>query len=101
MVHTKAEAHLALSKAVQQANEALSRQKSFVSAIEAFQQNLLRDLQISNSESQSYFSKAAQNMEAAIQGVLTMLANAINSIESDFNSLDKVSPMTDLPPEMT
>ena len=91
MAHTNAEAHSALSKAVQQAHEDLTRQSEFVAAVESFQQRSLRDLESSSVEYRSVFAKAVKGIESFTQSTLNQLRNAVKSVESDFASLDEVS----------
>lgn len=91
MVNANAEAHSALSKAVQQAHDNLAEQLNFAAAIESFQQQLLRDLESSSDESRSYFAKAVKSMEAITVDMISRLANAVSSAQSKVADLDEVS----------
>lgn len=92
MAHTNAEAHSALSKAVQQAHEDLTRQSEFTAAVESFQQRLQRDLESSSAEYRSTFAKAVKGMESFTQSTLNRLKNVVKSVERDFANLDEVRP---------
>ena len=90
MAHTNAEAHSALSKAVQQAQQDLTRQSEFSAAVESFQQRSLRDLESSSARYRSIFAKAVQGMESFTQSTVIRLRNVVESVESDFADLNEV-----------
>ena len=92
MAHTNAEAHSALSKAVQQAQKDLTRQSEFTAAVESFQQQLQRDLESLSTEYRSVFAKAVKGMESFTQSTVNRLKNAVKSVESDFANLDEIRP---------
>ena len=91
MAHANAEAHSALSKAVQQAHEDLTRQSEFAAAVESFNQRSLQDLESSSAEYRSVIAKAVKNIEAFTQSTVDRLRNAVKAVESDFANLDEVS----------
>ena len=91
MAHTNAEAHSALSKAVQQAHQDLTRHSEFTTAVENFQQRLLRDLESSSAEYGSIFASVVKGLESFTQSTVDRLRNAVKSVESDFAHLDEVS----------
>ena len=91
MVHANTEAHSALSKAVQQAQDSLAEQLKFAAAIEYFQQQLLRDLESSSDESRSYFAEAVKSMEAVTMDMISRLRNTVSSTQNNVADLDEVS----------
>ena len=94
MVQANSEAHLALSKAVQQAQDGMAERLKFAAAIENFQQQLLRDLEASSDKSRSYFAKAMKSMEVVAIDISSRLTNAVSSVQNSVADLDEVSVVT-------
>lgn len=90
MAQTSSEVHSALSKALQKADESLSQQAAFATALRTFQQQLLQDLDSANAEAQSYFAKVLRGMETVTQSVINRLSTAIATVETDIASLNTV-----------
>ena len=91
MVKTGSDAESALSMVLKDVNDSLSKQREFAVAIEVFQKQLLQDLEISNSQVQSYFAKLISSMDAATQSIFGKIKSAVDHAESDVIDLRKVS----------
>ena len=90
MTQTNSEVHSALSKALQEANENLSQQAEFATAIQTFQDQLLRDFGDSHAEVQSYFAKVVKGMETVTQSVVNRLSTVIDTVETGIAELNAV-----------
>lgn len=91
MTQTNADVNTALSKALENAAEDLSRQRDFAVAIGTLQQKMLRDLESSKNDARTFFPKLINVMDTAIQAILTKITSAAVDVESDLTKLQKVS----------
>ncbi|KAL8822151.1 MAG: hypothetical protein Q9191_007111, partial [Dirinaria sp. TL-2023a] len=69
MARTSSEVHSALSAALSKSNDDLAHQKEFLAEVQAFQKQVLDDLDESHQEAKSYFVKIVNSMETVIQGM--------------------------------
>lgn len=91
MVETSSDVYSALSNALREVNNGLSEQKIFTVAIKEFQKKLLRDLDASNSQAQSYFAKLVNSMDTVRQSALAKITSAVQAVEFDITGLREVS----------
>ena len=90
MVNTKAEAHSALSKAVQQAHDSLKQQSDFAAAVEGFQQQLSRELENASDASRSYFAEAVMQIQSLTQYFAELMTNIAKRVEDSFQGVENV-----------
>lgn len=82
--------HSALSKALQEANEHLSQQAEFATAVQKFQEQLLRDIDELHVEAQSFLAKLFESMETVTQSVMSRLSIAVDKVETEAAGLHEV-----------
>ena len=93
MTQTNREVHSALSKALQEVSEILSQQSAFATRVQNFQEQLLRDLDGSHSEINSYFAKVMKSIEEVTGSIVNRLSTTINSVETEVAELNKVNKL--------
>lgn len=91
MVETSSDVDATLAMALKDVNDGLSKQREFAAAIKLFQKKLLQDLEISNSQVQSYFARLVNSMDTATQSILSKITYAVDHAESDIINLRQVS----------
>lgn len=103
MTQVDSDIHSALLKALQEASENLSQQADFATAVQGFQEQLLRDLDESHVEAKSVFAKVFERMETVTQNVMSRLSTAVDKVELEVAGLSEVCtpppmyyPITDL-----
>ena len=89
VVEINADANTALSRATKNANDGLS---DFSLAVQMFKRQLMHDLEISSSETQSYFEKLVKGMDSAIQSTISKMSSVIRAAETDAANMSEVSP---------
>ena len=90
MTQVDSDIHLALSKALQEANERLSQQAEFATAVQKYQEQLLRDLDESHVEAQSFLAKVFESMETVTHSVMTRLSTAVDKVVMEVAGLNEV-----------
>ena len=93
MTQTNREVHSALSKALQEVSEILSQQSAFATRVQNFQEQLLRDLDGSHSEINSYFAKVMKSIEEVTGSIVNRLSTTINSVATEVAELNKVNKL--------
>ena len=93
MTQTNREVHSALSKALQEVSEILSQQSAFATGVQNFQEQLLRDLDGSHSEINSYFAKVMKSIEEVTGSIVNRLSTTINSVATEVAELNKVNKL--------
>ena len=93
MTQTNREVHSALSKALQEVSEILSQQSAFATGVQNFQEQLLRDLDGSHSEINSYFAKVMKRIEEVTGSIVNRLSTTINSVATEVAELNKVNKL--------
>ena len=93
MTQTNSEVHSALSKALQEVSNILSQQSAFATAVQKFQDQLLRDLEGSHGEINSYFAKVMKSIEDVTGSIVHRLSTNINSVETEVANLNKVNDL--------
>ena len=92
-MQTNAEANAALSRATKEANDGLTQlQNNFALAKQMFQDQLMHDLEVSSTKTQSLFEKLVQGMDTAVQSTISKIGLTMRAMESDAGSLSEVSP---------
>ena len=84
-----ANANTALSRATKDANDGLS---DFSLAVQMFKRQLMHDLEISSSTTQSYFEKLVKGMDSAVQSTISKMSSVIRAAETDAANMSEVSP---------
>lgn len=92
-MQTNAEANAALSRATKEANDGLTQlQNNFALAKQMFQDQLMHDLEVSSTKTQSFFEKLVQGMDTAVQSTISKICLTVRAMESDAGNLSEVSP---------
>ena len=92
VVETNANANAALSRANKEVNDGLSQlQNNFALAMQIFQDQVTHEIEVSSTETQSFFKKLAIKMDAAVQSMLSNIGATMSAMESDATNLSKVS----------
>ena len=86
----------ALSKALDNAVTQLSQQKDFAATVKGFQHRLLRDLESSTLQSQSYFAKLMERTETAMELMLGKWKTETKNVGLELNKLQNVIALTQL-----
>ena len=89
VVEINANANTALSRATKDANDGLS---DFSLAVQMFKSQLMHDLEISSSKTQSYFEKLVKGMDSAVQSTISKMSSVIRAAETDAANMSEVSP---------
>lgn len=90
MTQVDSDIHSALSKALQEANEHLSQQAEFATAVQKFQEQLLRDMEELHVEARSFLAKVFESMETVTQSVMSRLSTAVDKVETEAAGLNEV-----------
>ncbi|KAI4185902.1 MAG: hypothetical protein L6R41_003839 [Letrouitia leprolyta] len=93
MVDTTSGADAALAQAVAAANEAMARQAQFGKEVNLFQQQVVRDLESSQTETRSYLGYLMKDLDSSLQGILkhfltklTNMGNEVSNVEEALRS---------------
>ena len=89
MVEINADASTALSRATKDANDGLT---DFSLAVQMFKKQLMQDLEISSSKTQSYLEKLLKGMDSAVQSTINKMSSVIRAAETDATNMSEVSP---------
>ena len=95
MVETSSGVNYALSRALQQSRDQLMQQQNFATAVDTFQQRLLRDLRNSDLEAQGYVGKLLKSMESAAQILLGKMTSSVEEVATGLAALNQVSRSQD------
>lgn len=91
IVEMNANANAALSRATKEANDAFSQlQSNFALAKQIFQDQLIHDIEVSSTKTQSFFEMLVKGMDTTVQSVLSKLGLEMKAIESDAANLSEV-----------
>ncbi len=90
MTQVDSDIHSALLKALEEANGNLLHQADFATAVQKFQDQLLRDLDESHVEAQSFLAKIFESMETVTQSVMSSLSTAVDKVETKVTGLNEV-----------
>ena len=92
VVETNANTNAALSRANKEVNDGLTQlQSNFALAMQIFQDQVTHEIEISSTETQSFFEKLVIGMNVAVQSMLSKLGSTMSAMESDAADLSKVS----------
>lgn len=81
LIRTNSDAEAALLQTMEEAGRQLLQQRDFASYIESFQQQLLRDLEQTRTEGQSYLSLFLREIGSATQTLMKKITTATATIE--------------------
>jgi hypothetical protein len=90
MAHTSSDVETALLQTMKVAGDDLSRRREFATAVEDFQKRLSRDLEQSNIEAQSYFSKFVQSLHHSVETIFERISAAAREVELDITAFSQV-----------
>ena len=90
MVDTTADTNFALVRAVTAANEALMKQNQFGVEVEHFQRQLMRDLEVSKADTQSYLRTLMRKIESALQNTIRPISDKMKKVETEANNVQTV-----------
>ena len=83
LVETTADANAALAEATRQANAAVSQlQHDFSLAKQAFQKQLMQDLETSTARTQTFLERLIESMDSSVQSAISKVMSAMKDIES-------------------
>lgn len=92
MVETNADANAALSRATKEANDGLVQlQSNFALAKQMFKDQLMHDLEVSSTKTQSFFEKLVKGMDTVVQSTLSKMGSTVRAMDSDAVNLSEVS----------
>ncbi|KAL8664842.1 MAG: hypothetical protein Q9202_002704 [Teloschistes flavicans] len=83
MTKTASSADAALGQVVHAANEAMVRQEQFAKEVRRFQRQLMQDLEISKSETQSFFQSLNKNVDSILQNITKRLFAKVGDVERE------------------
>ncbi|KAL9637662.1 MAG: hypothetical protein Q9164_002067 [Protoblastenia rupestris] len=90
MVETQSDTNTALAHLAKASLEGLQQlQQDFAVAKQAFQDQLMRDLESSTARMHSYFEKMMSGLDSAFQATLSKVKSTMTTIQSDMGSLSK------------
>ncbi|KAL9127275.1 MAG: hypothetical protein Q9217_003810 [Psora testacea] len=90
MVEMQSDANTALAQTAKMSQESLQQlQKDFVLARQAFNDQLMRDLESSSARTQSYSEKLMAKLESAFQATLSQVRSTTSAVQSEMASLSK------------
>lgn len=88
VVGTNADANAALSIAIKEAYDGLSK---YALAVQMSKDRLMHDLEVSSAESQSFFEKLIKRMDTTVQLAISKIGSTVRAVESVAASLSEVS----------
>ena len=94
MLSTSSKAEEALENVLQVAKQELEQQRSFASAVHAFQEQLVHDLETASQKGQDLISTLTTSLGASLHSMLKALASASENIQINMNDLSHVSIFT-------
>lgn len=89
MVDTTSDANAALVQAIATANEAMARQAQFGKEVNLFQQQIMRDLESSRTETQSYIGHLMKHVDSTLQGIIKHLSTKLTNVKSEANNVEE------------
>ncbi|KAL9603797.1 MAG: hypothetical protein Q9219_000906 [cf. Caloplaca sp. 3 TL-2023] len=89
MVDTTSGAHAALARAVAAANRAMTRQKEFEKEANLFQQQMMRDLLSTKTETQSYFGQVVKYVDTTLQGIVKHFLSKMKVVENEATNVEQ------------
>ena len=91
MVETQSDTNTALANLAKASLEGLQQlQQDFAVAKQAFQDQLMRDLESSTARMHSYFERMMSGLDSAFQATLSKVKSTMTAVQSDMGSLSKV-----------
>jgi len=94
VVETSADASIALGRATDEANVALTQlQLDFTLAKKRFQDELMQDLDASTEKAQSFLQRLVASMDTAVQTAMSKVISATREVESETAHLSQVSTL--------
>ncbi|KAL8799158.1 MAG: hypothetical protein Q9182_006095 [Xanthomendoza sp. 2 TL-2023] len=92
LLNTTSGADAALVRALAAVNEALMRQKKFGTEVEQFQQQLMRDLEATKANTQSYLGSLTKNIESAFRSMTKQFSEKMKRVETEGDKVETVRP---------
>ncbi|KAL9030393.1 MAG: hypothetical protein Q9196_001473 [Gyalolechia fulgens] len=89
MVDTTSGANAALAQAVAAANEAMARQAQFGKEVNLFQQQIMRDLESSRTETRSYLGHLMKHVDSTLQDIVKHLSTKLKHMDSEATSVEE------------
>ncbi|KAL9576094.1 MAG: hypothetical protein Q9212_007391, partial [Teloschistes hypoglaucus] len=89
MTKTASGADAALSRVVNAANEAMVRQEQFAKEVKRFQRQLMQDLEVSKSETQSFLQSLNKNVDLTFQGITKRLFARVEDVEREASKVQE------------
>ncbi|KAI4199625.1 MAG: hypothetical protein LQ350_004500 [Teloschistes chrysophthalmus] len=86
---TASGADAALSRVVNAANEAIIRQEQFAKEVKRFQRQLMQDLEVSKSETQSFLQSLNKNVDSTLQGITKRLFAKVGDVEREASKVQE------------
>ncbi|KAL9117451.1 MAG: hypothetical protein Q9187_006010 [Circinaria calcarea] len=79
-----------LSQTLQDAAQRMVQQRDLAKAIDSFQRQLLRDLELASDETQSYFMRLMESMDSVMQNLLRRVSSVVKVLETDVIGLSQI-----------
>lgn len=95
MVDTTSGADAALAQAVAAANEAMARQAQFGKEVNLFQQQVVRDLESSQTETRSYLGYLMKDLDSSLQGILKHFLTKLTNMGNEVSNVEEVTFASD------
>ncbi|KAL9005416.1 MAG: hypothetical protein Q9188_001810 [Gyalolechia gomerana] len=89
MVDTTSGANAALAQAVAAANEAMARQAQFGKEVNLFQQQIMRDLESSRTETRSYLGHLMKHVDSTLQGIINHLSTRLRDVDNEATNVQE------------
>lgn len=87
-----ADANAALLRAAKEVNDGLNQlQSNFALAKQMFQDQLMHDIEVSSTKTESFFEKLVKGMDTAVQSTLSKMASTVRAMDSNAANLSEVS----------
>ena len=80
-----------MSKALKQTTSGLYQQHEFATALQRFQEQVLKDMKASNREAQSIIARLTNSFDMSLQKVLQKLSSSVKTTQVEVSKLSSVS----------
>lgn len=90
LVSTSSDLDDMLTQTLQDTAQRMVQQRDLAKAIDSFQTQLLRDLELASNETQSHFMRLMENMDSLMQNLLRRVTSVVKVLETDVNGLGQV-----------
>ena len=93
MVRTGSDIDSALNEALREASDRLVQQRKFATAVDAMQRDLVQHLEVSRTDSRSFFAQLVQSFDSKIHSIFGKVILAVDTVKQDVEGLGQVRPL--------